>query len=102
MRFVTRQGTVIETLEVAGHSTPYLLKGWYHIHLVVTPVGQTTPVHCEPMQIMQTVFDRDKGTMTEDDFWEQTAADALTNQQAMDAYRKAGRNADEANRLLGN
>lgn len=85
-RITTERGTQIETLEVAGHSTPYALNGWVHLHLVVTGRGQR-PVHCEPMQILQSVYDEAFYTLSESDFWEDVGAQALMQQQALDEHR---------------
>lgn len=82
----TERGTRIELLEVAGHSSPYLYKGWVHLHLVVQGLGQP-PVHCEPMQILKEVFDKNAATLSETEFWEDVGAQALMNQQALDEHR---------------
>lgn len=83
---MTERGTCIETLEVLGHSTPYQLNGWVHLHLVVTGMGQP-PVHCEPMQILKTVYDESFYLLSESDFWEDVGAQALMQQQALEQYR---------------
>lgn len=84
--FTTERGTRIELLEVEGHSSPYLLNGWVHLHLVVTGFGQK-PVHCEPMQILKSVYDESFHTLSESDFWEDVGAQALMQQQALEQYR---------------
>lgn len=84
---ITERGTKIETLEVAGHSTPYLLNGWVHLHLVVQ--GK----HCEPWQVQKQQYDKDYHTLSESDFWEQLGAQALMNQQSLEEYRTGKWNA---------
>jgi hypothetical protein len=88
MAFITTErGTKIETLEVAGHSTPYLYRGWVHLHLVV----QGT--HCEPWQIQKDQYDKSFHTLSESDFWEELGAQALMNQQSLEEYRAGKWNA---------
>lgn len=86
----TERGTRIETLDVwdgkRNHSSPYVLKGWVHLHLVVAGFGQK-PVHCEPMQILKSVYDEKAATLSPTDFWEDVGAQALMNQQALDEHR---------------
>lgn len=85
-RITTERGTEIETLEFLGHSTPWAVNGWVHLHLVVTGFGQK-PVHCEPMQIQKTEYDEKFYTLNESDFWEDVGATALMQQRALEEHR---------------
>ena len=81
MRFVTKSGTVIETLELAGRSTPFILSDrnngsvGYHLKLAID--GKV----CPPFWIDRNTFEREYRTMSDDDFWELRAADAFTHLQ---------------------
>jgi hypothetical protein len=83
---MTERGTRIETLDFLGHSTPWRLGDWVHLHLVVTGMGQP-PVHCEPMQIQKAAYDESFYTLSESEFWEDVGAQALMQQQALEQYR---------------
>lgn len=85
-RITTERGTEIETLEFEGHSTPWAFQGWVHLHLVVTGHGQR-PVHCEPMQILKSVYDEYYYNLPESDFWEDVGAQALMHQRALEEHR---------------
>lgn len=75
---------MVEFLDYAGRSTPFLYQGWVHLHLAIN--GH----ECPSFQIIRDVYDRDFHTMAEGDFWEQTAEDALMHQQALQNYREGG------------
>lgn len=81
MRIVTKSGTIVETLELAGRSSPFLhadeKRGsvGYHIKLAVD--GRP----CPPFWIDKHTFEREFATMDESDFWELRAADAITHLQ---------------------
>jgi hypothetical protein len=84
MKFVTKSGTVVETLELAGRSTPFLLSDrkngsvGYHIKLAVD--GKP----CPPFWIDRNTFEHEIRTMDENDFWELRAADAFTHLQVFE------------------
>lgn len=85
-RITTERGTRIDTLEFLGHSTPFRLGDWVHLHLVVTGPDQR-PVHCEPLQIQKYYYDEAFYRLSESDFWEDIGAQALMQQQALEEYR---------------
>jgi hypothetical protein len=87
MAFITTErGTIIETLLLEGHSTPWLIGDWVHLHLVVTAPGQR-PVHCQPMQLQKPYYDELYHTLSESDFWEDVGAQALMHEQALAEHR---------------
>ena len=89
MEFVTKSGTVVETLELAGRSTPFVLSDrrngsvGYHLKLAVD--GKV----CPPFWIDRNTFEREFWTMSESDFWELRAADAFTHLQVAESREKA-------------
>jgi hypothetical protein len=85
-RITTERGTQIETLEFMGHSTPWAIDGYVHLHLVVTGVGQR-PVHCEPMLLQKAEYDKLYYELSEDDFWEDVGAQALDFQRTIEEHR---------------
>lgn len=87
MRITTRAGTVIENLEAAGRSTPFLHKGYYHIRLAVNGVA------CPSFLVMKDQFERDCQELREDDFWESMAADAMTHLSVEQARHSKDENA---------
>ena len=81
MRFITKSGTTVETLEVAGHATPFFhadpKRGSMGYHLRLAVDGKP----CPPFWIDKHTFEREFATMDESDFWELRAADAVTHLQ---------------------
>lgn len=84
MRLQTRSGQIVETLETAGRSTPFLHRGWYHIHLALN--GAPMP----SFQIMKDVWERDFREMDESDFWDMIASEAMTHSE-IEAATRSGR-----------
>ena len=87
MAFITTErGTHIETLLLEGHSTPYRVGDWVHLHLVVTGPDQR-PFHCEPMILSKQEYDMMYHTMSESDFWEDVGARAMMLSQGLGEHR---------------
>ena len=72
MTIRTAQGQVVETLEHRGHGTPFAYKEFIVLRVAVD--GKPYP----SWQIPKYIWDQERGTMEEADFWQNVADYALT------------------------